>query len=166
MTHSFFAPMEADRVKVLIEDDEIELLMPVANMSVTLQALIQDLGADALDAIPLPNLTSKVAAKVFEFCEKYITNPPLFNCGDDKSANIESWVTEFLDVDQAMLFELVMAANYLDIKPLLDAACKKISDMIKGKTPEEIRKAFNIKNDFTPEEETRVRLENEWCEER
>jgi len=25
---------------------------------------------------------------------------------------------------------------------------------------------FNIKNDFTPEEEERVRKENEWCEER
>ena len=33
-----------------------------------------------------------------------------------------------------------------------------------GKTPEEIRKTFNIKNDFTPEEEEQVRKENEWCE--
>ncbi|KAA8586655.1 hypothetical protein FQN60_000491 [Etheostoma spectabile] len=28
--------------------------------------------------------------------------------------------------------------------------------MIKGKTPEEIRKTFNIKNDFTEEEEAQV----------
>jgi hypothetical protein len=28
--------------------------------------------------------------------------------------------------------------------------------MIKGKTPEEIRKLFNIVNDFTPEEEVRA----------
>ena len=28
--------------------------------------------------------------------------------------------------------------------------------MIKGKTPEEIRKTFNIKNDFTPSEEEQV----------
>ena len=33
-------------------------------------------------------------------------------------------------------------------------------------TPEEIRKHFNIKNDFTKEEEEQVRRENEWCEER
>ncbi len=32
----------------------------------------------------------------------------------------------------------------------------------KGKTPEEIRKTFNIKNDFTPEEEEEVR-ENQWA---
>ena len=35
--------------------------------------------------------------------------------------------------------------------------------MIKGKTPEEIRKTFNIKNDFTPEEEEEVRRENQWA---
>lgn len=38
--------------------------------------------------------------------------------------------------------------------------------MIKGKTPEEIRKTFNIKNDFTPSEEEQVRKENEWSEEK
>jgi S-phase kinase-associated protein 1 len=57
----------------------------------------------------------------------------------------------------------MQAANYLDIKPLLDVTCKTVSNMIKGKTPEEIRKTFNIKNDFTPEEEEAIRKENEWC---
>ena len=38
--------------------------------------------------------------------------------------------------------------------------------MIKGKSPEEIRKTFNIQNDFTPEEEDQIRRENEWAEER
>lgn len=34
-----------------------------------------------------------------------------------------------------------------------------------GKTPEQIRKTFNIVNDFTPEEEEAVRAENRWAEE-
>jgi S-phase kinase-associated protein 1 len=35
--------------------------------------------------------------------------------------------------------------------------------MIKGKTPEEIHKTFNIKNDFTPKEEEEVQRENQWA---
>ena len=58
------------------------------------------------------------------------------------------------------------AANYLDIKGLLDVTCKTVANMIKGKTPEEIRKTFNIKNDFTEEEEAQVHKENQWCEEK
>ena len=89
-----------------------------------------------------------------------------------------------LQVDQGTLFELILAANYLDIKVtsvlrynrhvrsllsyqgLLDVTCKTVANMIKGKTPEEIRKTFNIKNDFTQAEEEQVRKENEWCEEK
>ncbi|KAG5313502.1 SKP1 protein, partial [Acromyrmex insinuator] len=42
--------------------------------------------------------------------------------------------------------------------------CKTVANMIKGKTPEEIRKTFNIENDFTASEEEQVRKENGWCE--
>lgn len=51
---------------------------------------------------------------------------------------------------------VLQAANYLDIKGLLDVTCKTVANMIKGKSPEEIRKTFNIKNDFTPAEEEQV----------
>ena len=54
----------------------------------------------------------------------------------------------------------------LNLKGLLDVTCKTVANMIKGKTPEDIRKTFNIKNDFTPSEEEQVRKENEWCEEK
>ncbi|KAJ1981385.1 hypothetical protein H4R34_002093 [Dimargaris verticillata] len=77
---------------------------------------------------------------------------------------LDDWDREFCRVDQVTLFELILAANYLDIKPLLDLACLTVANMIRGKRPEEIRRQFNIKNDFTPEEEELVRQENEWCE--
>jgi S-phase kinase-associated protein 1 len=70
-----------------------------------------------------------------------------------------------LEIDQSLLIELIMAANYLNIKDLLDLTCAKVASMIKGKSPEQIREMFGIENDFTPEEEEKIREENKWCEE-
>ena len=55
------------------------------------------------------------------------------------------------------------AANYLNIKGLLDLTCQTVADMIKGKTPEEIRKIFNINEKLRPEEEEKIRRENQWA---
>ena len=43
---------------------------------------------------------------------------------------------------------------------LLDVTCKTVANMIKGKTPEEIRETFNIKNNFTPSVEESARKIN------
>merc|ERR1711925_19718 len=37
-------------------------------------------------------------------------------------------------------FQIILAANYLDIKSLLHFGCAKIATMIKGKSPDEIKK--------------------------
>ena len=71
---------------------------------------------------------------------------------------------EYLKVDQGTLFELLLAANYLDVRGLLDVCCKTVANMIKGKTPEEIRRTFDIKNDLTAEDMAQIRRENAWCE--
>ena len=87
--------------------------------------------------------------------------------GERRTDNIIPWDQEFCMVDQCTLFEIVLAADYLDIKALLDLSCKTVANMIKGKTTEEIRKEFNIKNDFTPEEEEEIRRQDfmdEFCE--
>lgn len=68
---------------------------------------------------------------------------------DKRTDDICGWDLDFCKVDQPVLFEMILAANYLDIKDLLDLTCKTVANMIKGKTPEEIRKTFNIKNDFS-----------------
>lgn len=53
-----------------------------------------------------------------------------------KSANmhevVQDWYANFVAVDQELLFELILAANYMDIKPLLDLTCATVASMIKG----------------------------------
>ena len=44
---------------------------------------------------------------------------------------VQEWYADFVDVEQTMLFELVTAANFMDIKPLLDLTCLAVSVLIK-----------------------------------
>ena len=103
---------------------------------------------------------------MIEYSKYHVDNSPEAE-GENKAPEeeIKTWDTKFVEVEQSTLFELILAANYLNIKSLLDLTCRTVASMIKGKTPEEIRKTFNIVNDFTPEEEAQVREENKWCEE-
>lgn len=124
---------------------------------------------DAGDVVPLPNVKSDILEKVIQFCSHYVQC--LQDAGvtdekdlpNDEKQDLDKWNKDFTRVDQQTLFELILAANYLNIKPLLDLTCMTVANMIKGKTPEEIRKTFNIENDFTKEEEEEVRRENQWA---
>jgi len=143
----------------------------VACRSILIKNLIDDLGEAATsEPVPIPNVNEAVLKKVMEWCDHHKGDPPSTNDDDadsrKKSTDIEEWDQKYMQVDQEMLFEIILAANYLDIKALLDVGCKTVANMIKGKSPEEIRKTFNIQNDFTPEEEDQIRRENEWAEDR
>ena len=144
----------------------------IARLSVTIKTMLEDLGLEDQDedeVVPLPNVNAAILKKVIQWSTQHKDDPPITEEDENKekrSDDIPSWDIEFLKVDQGTLFEIILAANYLDIKGLLDVSCKTVANMIKGKTPEEIRKTFNIKNDFTPSEEEQVRKENEWCEEK
>jgi S-phase kinase-associated protein 1 len=159
-------------IKLKSSDGEIfDVDVEVAKASVTIKTMLEDLGIeeDDQEVVPLPNVNSTILKKVVQWAQYHKDDPP--PPGDEeenrerRTDDISQWDQDFLKVDQGTLFELIQAANYLDIKGLLDVTCKTVANMIKGKTPEEIRKTFNIKNDFTPEEEAAIREENRWAEE-
>eukprot|EP00742_Colponemidia_sp_Colp-10_P005848 GILJ01006256.1.p1 GENE.GILJ01006256.1~~GILJ01006256.1.p1 ORF type:complete len:200 (-),score=44.79 GILJ01006256.1:127-672(-) len=155
-------------LKLVSQDNDVfEVEKDVACQSQLVKNMVEDSGVD--EEIPVPNVKTPVLAKVIEYCRHHRTTPAVEIEKPLKSANlrevVSTWDGDFVEVEQELLFELILAANYLDIKPLLDLTCAKVAAMIKGKTPEEIRKTFNIVNDFTPEEEAQVREENKWCEE-
>nr|CAD7194682.1 unnamed protein product [Timema douglasi] len=159
-------------IKLQSSDGEVfDIDVEVAKCSVTIKTMLEDLGMDddEEEIVPLPNVNSAILKKVIQWATFHKDDPPPPEDDENKEKrtdDISSWDADFLKVDQGTLFELILAANYLDIKGLLDVTCKTVANMIKGKTPEEIRKTFNIKNDFTATEEEQVRKENEWCEEK
>lgn len=62
-----------------------------------------------------------------------------------------------------LISSLFQAASYLNINGLIDLCCQAVADLIKGKSPDEMRMILNIKNDYTPEEEEEVHNENSWA---
>ena len=100
------------------------------------------------DPIPLPNVSSSALRLIIEFLHKYNEEPvsviekPLKT---NKIADlVQPWYAKFVNIDSDTLFELIQAANYMDIKPLLDLTCAKIACIMKGQTPDEIRTLFKI----------------------
>eukprot|EP00127_Corallochytrium_limacisporum_P001721 Clim_evm58s77 gene=Clim_evmTU58s77 len=162
--------MGQEQTVKLIASDGVEFDVPasVACKSVTIKNMLEDLGTeDEATPVPLPNVSGTILDKVIQYCKHHKDDVTPADEDDvrNKNDDTDPWDTEFCRVDQGTLFELILAANYLDIKPMLDLTCKTVAQMIKGKKAEEIRKTFNIKNDFTPEEEEEVKKENQWCEE-
>jgi S-phase kinase-associated protein 1 len=159
-------------IKLQSSDGEVfDVDVEVAKASITIKNMIDDLGLKDEDnePVPLPNVNAAILRKVIEWAEHHkddpVPVPDEDETRDRRTDDIPDWDQKFLQVDQGTLFELIQSANYLDIKGLLDVTCKTVANMIKGKTPEEIRKTFNIVNDFTPEEEKAIRDENRWAEE-
>merc|ERR1712146_242733 len=113
-----------------------------------------------------PNVSGPILEKVIEYCNYKLEHPDpdadKRTEAEKRAAEIPEWERNFCDVEQPVLFNMILAANYLDIKPLLDLTCKTVANMIKGKTPDQIKALFGVTRDFTPEEEEQVRKENPW----
>ncbi|KAH8316907.1 hypothetical protein KR074_001409, partial [Drosophila pseudoananassae] len=156
-------------IKLQSSDKEIfDTDIEAAKCSGTIRNMLEDCGmeecgmADDENAIvPLPNVNSTILRKVLDWAHFHKDDKKPKNDDESKEKrtdDINSWDADFLKVDQGTLFEVLLAANYLDIKGLLDLTCKAVASIIKDKTPEQIRMTFNIKKDSTREQ---VRKENE-----
>eukprot|EP00347_Sterkiella_histriomuscorum_P017320 403349837 len=152
---------------VTLEGEMIEVEQEVISKSVLIKGMIDDSGVE--EEIPLPSVKKNILTKIIDFCSYIRDNAPPEIEKPLRSNNLNDvttpWYAEFVNLDQEMLFEVILAANYMDIKALLELACAKVASMIKNKSIPEIRKFFSIENDFTPEEEAQIMEENKWAEE-
>ena len=97
--------------------------------------------------------SSEVAAKIITWCE---------NSAPNAQWNPDAW----LEMDQGLLFEVILMANALDLRAIVELCCGAVANMIKGKSVEEIRALLamdNFDDGFTPEERAAVRAENAWA---
>ena len=102
-----------------------------------------------LAAKPCKRSSVRLRQKLFlrtDFCDHHATDAPKTVSEEDtyRTDNISDWDKKFMEVPMKLLFDLILAANFLDIKPLLDLGCKVVANQIKGKDFEELKKTFAI----------------------
>ena len=145
-----------EKAKLMCKDGEIiEIDVKTASHSVLIKGMIDESGLE--EEVPLPQVSKAIMDKIIVYCDRLNANqPPEIDkplSSTDMYQVVDAWHAEYINIDQETLFELVMAANYLDIKSLLELSCAKVASLIKNKSVAEIRQYFGIENDFTPEEE-------------
>jgi len=112
--------------------------------------------------VSLVHIAAPIVEKVIQYMNYHIDNEPRKIESPLKSTIMRELVDQFDakfvdDIDLDTLMKLLLAANYMDVKTLTQLICAKIASMMKGKTADQIRKTFNIRGEFTPEELEEIR---------
>ncbi|GLU18284.1 hypothetical protein SLE2022_345900 [Rubroshorea leprosula] len=118
-----------------------------------------DASSDAV--VPLPNVNLGELAKISFCCEAQLNFRSRGESAKDES---KAQQRKFLKQQtNEELKSLILAANFLEIEDFLDVVNQEAADRIKNKSVEYVRRFFGIENDYTPEEEAKVRAENAWA---
>ncbi|XP_026443779.1 SKP1-like protein 1A [Papaver somniferum] len=94
------------------------------------------------NTIPIPLTSSKVLAKVVEYCKKHAESPR----GDDGKTEeelLKTWDAEFVNVDLYTFLEIMFAAKLLGIKNLEDFVDQKAATMIMTML-DKVKKIFGV----------------------
>jgi len=123
--------------------------------------------------IPLPHVDEEPMEKVMEFLNYHVKKPmkeivkPI-----QKDAKFEEVVKDekyrnVVDFDltngeeMKKFFQLIGAASYLDIPKLMDLCFCKLTFLVMGKSPNDVRKLFRI-DELSPEQDRDLRKNNPW----
>ena len=140
-----------------------------AKVSAVIKDMIEIINVEDDDderVVPLPNVNAAILQKIIQWAQHDKENvQPTKEIGTRKdeadkcsqsNTKAVTWKSEFFKVDQGTLLELILAANYLDIKELLDVSCETVALMMKGRSPEEIRATFKLPNDLVEEKVSKL----------
>jgi S-phase kinase-associated protein 1 len=87
----------------------------------------------------------KKTAEYIEYRHKVPPKPipcPLPNA--DFKAHVDEWDYEFSDVKDTDILPHILVVNYLRVEPMQELFSAKLASRLKGKTPDEVLKQFNV----------------------
>lgn len=125
----------------------------VAKQSETISHIIEDLGTE--DPIPVPNVESDTLELIIQFCKFYSHHHV-----EEEEKEFDS---AFFDMDINKITSVLSAANFLNIPQLLKKASMAVANLIRGRSPKELRALLGIKKEYTKEEMDSIMHENRWA---
>jgi len=131
------------------DNEQIAVDRDIAERSAMIRATLEAIG-ESDQPITLQNVPSRALKKVLEYCEYHKGEPlPPTDAGSrngiyKRRGEIVEWDQKFIAVDPEMLFEILIAANNLEIKPLRDISAEAAFKIAKGKTLAESRDIFSL----------------------
>ena len=137
--------------------------LDVWGQSETITEMVKD--TDPGDIIPLASVGKDALDKTVEYMQKMAEFKQAGTSDEDKQRWIDDYKKAMEPQDQLpLLFQTMTAANFMNVKTLLDELCKFVADMIAQRTPNEILDYFNIKKDATWEEEQELIATHKWID--
>lgn len=139
-----------------------KLKLDDAKKCVSLKNILEDLDEDDESPIPLSTIDKSTMEYVCRFIgelkelgiKEEMTEEEQITFRERDATEEEKKFFQFEDESQS--FALILAANFLDNRPLLHSTAKYIANKMMGKTPEELKKMYKIERDFTDEEKEAV----------
>jgi len=156
-----------DEIVILRSRDgkEFTISADAARLSTVVEEAYNDDGTvDVVDVLRVSNDTLEQVVEFLKHHRKDEMNeiPTPLNGTSFGEIVTQPWYRIFVEgKDRETVFNLLTAANYMGIKPLLDLTCLRVTFELTGKNAEEIREILNLPV-LTPEEETTARQEHKW----
>ncbi|MCO5577431.1 hypothetical protein L7F22_031266 [Adiantum nelumboides] len=129
--------------------------------------IIRSTGEDVViyGELPLHNVSSKVLEIVVDYCR--LDGGVRLSASDaGRSVLLQKhWLLRQLADEKlqgegdvcGFLGHLMQAASYLHVPRLLAVACHTVAELMKGRSPEQVRHIFRITNDLTADEEEDIK---------
>ena len=143
---------------ILKSNDNLELRIAknAAKAMTFIQPLLDDDSDnedEEISEVPIQKVRGKILAKVVDFCNQHYKDPmpeimtPIRSC--DIEELVPAWYANYIkEMDWKCLQELVLAAHFMDVTPLIRLSVLAVSLHINMKTVDEIKTLLAITYDM------------------
>merc|ERR1711964_369241 len=138
-------------------DEENPAKFSISKKAALMCSLVKNIieGDKTADEIEIKKVNGPILNLVVEYLKHHDGEVPAEIKKPIKSTKMEKIVEDKWDADfinkqtKKVNFQVILATNYMDIKSLLHLGCAKIATLIKGKSPEEIKKILGDEKEGT-----------------